>query len=157
MSLLNWPKNYKLIKIKKQQPNQVVNISKDLFLITPCWTTDSGKRFRRSSNISAFSKVLKHCSVAFNSISRCTRPVSVSKSPEDSKRLAYNKKTRNVTLFGDVCSVFVQINHMTKVCSVRHHNLGFKQCESVLPCLWSKTRKTRQPREYKVLIANFIF
>lgn len=58
-----------------------------LFLHTPCWTTDSGKRLRRRSNISAFSKVLKHCSVAFSSISHCTWPGSVSNNPVGDKHI----------------------------------------------------------------------
>lgn len=52
-----------------------------LLQLTPCWITDSGKRFRSSSSISAFSRVLKHCSVALSSMSHCTWPGSVSNRP----------------------------------------------------------------------------
>ncbi len=67
-----------------------------LLLCTPCCTTDSGKRFRRRSSISAFSKVLKHCSVAFSSISHCTRPGSVSKSPWGEITNRQGRKLRSI-------------------------------------------------------------
>lgn len=78
-----------------------------LSLHTPCWTTDSGKRLRRRSSISAFSKVLKHCSVAFKSISHWTRPGSVSKSPEG-KTQRHPNIVKNEVIF-TVCMTCILI------------------------------------------------
>lgn len=86
VSLLNWPNSTSGTLIAFNITYSFQKTMQILILHTPCWTTDSGKRFSSNSSISAFSKVLKHCSVAFSSISHCTRPGSVSKSPENEKK-----------------------------------------------------------------------
>lgn len=81
----NWPltMNWHLSKISRN--TMCWNVIMSYSSLTPCCTTVSGKRRRSSSSISALSNVLKHCSVAFSSISHWTRPGRVSNNPKKKK------------------------------------------------------------------------